>query len=73
MPATLVVAHVAQESTTGAGPVVRHPSRALSLGDVIRLDTRPEGSLPVLIAGQPKALGRLGRLGRQRALEITRI
>ena len=45
----------------------------LQIGDVIRLDTAPRGVLPVLIAGEPKATARLGRVGRHRALEITQI
>ncbi|HVP38763.1 MAG TPA: flagellar motor switch protein FliM [Candidatus Saccharimonadales bacterium] len=43
----------------------------LRVGDVIRLDSTPAGSLPLLVAGQPKGAVRLGRVGRHRALELT--
>ncbi len=43
----------------------------LRVGDVIRLDTTPQGGLPLMIAGQPKGMSRLGRVGRHRALEVT--
>jgi flagellar motor switch protein FliM len=45
----------------------------LRVGDVVRLDTTPAGTLPVMISGAPKARGRLGRVGRHRAIELTHI
>lgn len=45
----------------------------LRVGDVIRLDSAPSGTLEVQVAGQQKARAKLGRVGRYRALEITGI
>ncbi|MBI5837315.1 MAG: flagellar motor switch protein FliM [Candidatus Eisenbacteria bacterium] len=42
----------------------------LRVGDVVRLDSTPRGTLPLCISGQPKGSVRLGRVGRHRALEV---
>ena len=46
---------------------------SLQCHDVIRLETRTEGDLPILVGGRVKFLGALGKQGRRRAVRITKV
>jgi flagellar motor switch protein FliM len=65
-PTTLPVSGVLGHTNIRVGELLD-----LRVGDILRLDSQPSADLPVLIAGEEKARGRLGRFGRNRAIEIT--
>lgn len=46
---------------------------ALQCHDVVRLETRTEDDLPILVGGRVKFLGALGKQGRRRAVRITKV
>ncbi len=59
-------------ATLGTTHISMNELMALSVGDVIRLDTRVDGEVKMFIGGLHKCYGRPGTVDSRRALKITR-
>lgn len=63
---TVTCSAVLGRATLSVGQLVN-----LRAGDIIRLDTKPDGQVPFLVRGVPKFMGKPGIAGNHRAVKLT--